>query len=195
MNRWNDYQTDIHEPAAHFVMIFIGHCWQVNTGHHKGLDRANPLLKGLPPLTLPSGKSPLPPLKALPVAATVPPGEHGPAKKVGPITSVKFGPGPPPGEVAPPLKSGSWVLASKTGPEPLQAKSGSGPLPMKSGSGPPVLKAESAPPSAKFGSGPLQSRGGVPSQQTAVPTHKAQPLGGASVCVCVCARVCMCVHL
>ncbi|KAL5460072.1 hypothetical protein EMCRGX_G033490 [Ephydatia muelleri] len=160
---------------------------QGNTGHHKGLDRANPVLKGLPPLTLPSGKAPLPPLKPVATAAAVPQ-DHGPAKKAGPIMSMKFGPGPPPGEWTPPLKSeppfaksGSGALASKAGSEPLQAKSGSGPLPMKSVSGPPVLKVESRPSSAKLGSGPLQSRGGV--SQTGVAVHRAlsdQPLVGAS---------------
>ena len=183
-------------------MIFIGHYWQGNTGHHKGLDRANPVLKGLPPLTLPSGKAPLPPLKPVATAAAVPQ-DHGPTKKAGPIMSMKFGPGPPPGEWTPPLKSeppfaksgsgsGSGALASKAGSEPLQAKSGSGPLPMKSVSGPPVLKAESRPSSAKLGSGPLQSRGGV--SQTGIAAHRAlsdQPLVGTSVCASVeCVYVC-----
>lgn len=190
-DRWDDYfnwcsrYSCVNGSFHGYVNIH----WQ-GPGHHKGLDKANPLLKGLPPLTLPAGKAPLPPLKAVGHGTAVPP-EQEPAKKAGTVTSTKLGPGPPHSEMAPPQKSVSG---------PPFAKSVSGP-PAKFGSGPPPAKFGSGQPAAQSGSEHLQSRIPVSSLQTGLggPVHKTtsdKPLIAASVCQlyvqCVLHAVCVC---
>ena len=190
-DRWDDYfnwcsrYSCVNGSFHGYVNIH----WQ-GPGHHKGLDKANPLLKGLPPLTLPAGKAPLPPLKAVGLGTAVPP-EQEPAKKAGTVTSTKLGPGPPHSEMAPPQKSVSG---------PPFAKSVSGPPPAKFGSGPPPAKFGSGQPAAQSGSEHLQSRIPVSSLQTGLggPVHKTtsdKPLVAASVCqlycTCMCSVYCM----